>query len=195
MTSQKQIEANRRNSLKSTGPITPEGKATVSQNAVTHGLHATKIVLNSPHYKENPEEYNHLLASLYWELKPEGVLQQHLVHKIADALWRYKRAIRAETGYIQYSLDCLDFTDLTRGVDKPDRDSEEGRAEYEALLDHRREMHINRQQIPNGRENQPLLRYEARLDRQLSHSHKLLTILKKIQKTQRREYERNSRKK
>lgn len=38
MASERQIAANRLNAGRSTGPRTPEGKAVVSQNAVTHGL-------------------------------------------------------------------------------------------------------------------------------------------------------------
>ena len=37
MAPQPQIEANRRNALKSTGPRTPEGKAAVSRHALKHG--------------------------------------------------------------------------------------------------------------------------------------------------------------
>ncbi len=44
MTSEKQIRANRRNALKSTGPKTPEGKATVRLNARTHGLRSQEIL-------------------------------------------------------------------------------------------------------------------------------------------------------
>lgn len=38
MTTKKQIAANRRNALKSTGPKTEAGRRIVSRNAITHGL-------------------------------------------------------------------------------------------------------------------------------------------------------------
>jgi hypothetical protein len=45
MASQQQIDANRRNSQKSTGPKTPEGRAAVRLNGVKHGLTASTLVL------------------------------------------------------------------------------------------------------------------------------------------------------
>src|SRR5207245_1575648 len=44
-TSDKQIEANRRNAEKSTGPTSPEGKFAVRLNALKHGLLARETVI------------------------------------------------------------------------------------------------------------------------------------------------------
>src|SRR5262245_13923668 len=44
MTSWKQIAANRRNALKSTGPITEKGKLRSRCNAVRHGLTAETVI-------------------------------------------------------------------------------------------------------------------------------------------------------
>ena len=44
MTSQKQIEANRRNARKSTGPKSAVGKTRAAHNALKHGLRAEQIV-------------------------------------------------------------------------------------------------------------------------------------------------------
>jgi len=45
MTTARQLETNRANARRSTGPKTPRGKARVAQNAVTHGLLAHETLL------------------------------------------------------------------------------------------------------------------------------------------------------
>ena len=45
MTTPKQLTANRQNARKSTGPKTPQGKAAVRHNAVTHGLLSREVLL------------------------------------------------------------------------------------------------------------------------------------------------------
>ena len=60
MSSLKQIEANRRNALKSTGPTTPEGKQRSRCNAVRHGLTAETVIAAL----ENSEDYEAFEAAV-----------------------------------------------------------------------------------------------------------------------------------
>ena len=56
MPTQKQIEANKQNSLTSTGPVTTEGKAIVAQNAVKHGIFARDLIISGGDGKEDAQE-------------------------------------------------------------------------------------------------------------------------------------------
>lgn len=47
MTTEKQIEANKMNALKSTGAVTEEGKAIVSKNAIKHSIFARDLIITS----------------------------------------------------------------------------------------------------------------------------------------------------
>lgn len=84
MTSDKQIDANRRNARKSTGPKTSEGKARASRNATKHGLLSEDILLSS----EDVEELSELLRD---ELQPVGELENHLVERISAARCKLHR--------------------------------------------------------------------------------------------------------
>jgi hypothetical protein len=53
MATEAQINANRANARNSAGPRTPEGKAVVSQNAVTRGFLARETVIQG----EDPKEF------------------------------------------------------------------------------------------------------------------------------------------
>jgi hypothetical protein len=95
MTSEKQIEANRRNALKSTGPKTDEGKARSSMNALRHGLTAAQAVL--PH--ENEDDYEKLREGMLESYAPENPAEQAIVEELANAYWRLMRLHRVETRY------------------------------------------------------------------------------------------------
>ncbi len=90
------IVANRRNSLKSTGPRTDRGKQFASENAIRHGLLSKDVVLRRSSGEENANEYEALLESLTRDLEPSGTLEELLVEKIAVSFWRLYRAVRGE---------------------------------------------------------------------------------------------------
>jgi hypothetical protein len=96
MATQKQITANRRNAQKSTGPTTPEGKAIVSQNAVTHGLTAsTPMVLPG-----EEDAYRQIHNSLFEEWCPQEVRERLQVERIALCAVRLQRVARIETSVL-----------------------------------------------------------------------------------------------
>jgi hypothetical protein len=68
--SPEQLRANRGNASKSAGPRTPEGKARVSLNAVTHGLTSTTMLLLPD---EAPDEFMALAEHVAGELAPVGL--------------------------------------------------------------------------------------------------------------------------
>lgn len=94
MTSDKKAEANRRNALKSTGPKTPEGKAAVRLNALSHGLLSQEILLPG----EDEEALRRLGEDLRAELLPLGELENLLVDRIIASYWRLRRLVRVEAG-------------------------------------------------------------------------------------------------
>jgi len=93
MTTEAQIEANRANAQKSTGPRTPAGKAKVAQNAVTHGLLARQVVVVG----EEEDEFDLYRDQFRADLAPVGMVESVLVERIAELAWRLRRAERFHT--------------------------------------------------------------------------------------------------
>ncbi len=100
MTSEKQIQANRRNAQRSTGPQTPQGKAAVRLNANKHSLRSQEILLPG----EDVEALKELDESLRAELQPVGELENLLVDGIVAANWRLRRLRRVEAGIFAWQL-------------------------------------------------------------------------------------------
>ena len=94
MASQAQINANRRNAEKSTGPKTPQGKLIVSKNAVKHGLLSRSGLLLG----EDSEAFKQLYDALFLEFAPESAVEVSLVERIIWTIWRLQRVPRIEAG-------------------------------------------------------------------------------------------------
>jgi hypothetical protein len=92
MASTAQVQANRANAQKSTGPRTPEGKAVVAQNAVQHGLLAQEVVIKG----EDPGEFEFYRDQMLAELAPAGQMESLLAHRIVGLAWRLRRAERLQ---------------------------------------------------------------------------------------------------
>ena len=73
--SSRKIEANRRNSGRSTGPTTARGKQTVSRNAVRHGFFSKFLLIQHPDGKENQSEYNDFYANVRKHYQSVGFLK------------------------------------------------------------------------------------------------------------------------
>ena len=100
-----QIEANRRNAQKSTGPKTARGLAKSKLNAFKHGLLSREVLIRGKHAGESRREFQKLAEQFYEDLDPVGSLEWLLVDQIVTAYWRLRRVLRAEAGEIALNVE------------------------------------------------------------------------------------------
>ncbi len=93
-------EINLRNSARSTGPRTPEGKLRSKMNAVKHGMTARTPVLPG----EDPDAFRDRLDSWAEALAPADAVEQFLVEQAATASWKIERADRIEAARLFAAL-------------------------------------------------------------------------------------------
>ena len=103
MTSFRQIEANRRNARKSTGPTTAEGKQRSRCNAVRHGLTAETVI----GALEDAEDYKAFEAAIIADYDAQSAVERELVLRLASLLWRLRRATTMETGLFEIHANLL----------------------------------------------------------------------------------------
>ena len=117
MATEKQLEANRRNVLKSTGPKTSEGKARSSKNAIKHGLTSETDVLDD----ENADELETLVESWVADLRPRNIAEKALVTRAAQSCWRLERCFRAERAQeesmVRHAAEAYDLGQCKRAQD------------------------------------------------------------------------------
>jgi len=113
-----QIEANRRNAFRSTGPKTEAGKRRSRRNAVRHGLTAETVI----EVLEDPEDYKAFELSVASDFDAKTAVQRELVLRLASLLWRLRRATAIETGLLQIQSKILREIKQARGTPTQPRD-------------------------------------------------------------------------
>lgn len=101
MVSNKQLEANRKNALNSTGPKTVEGKLVSSRNSIKHGLLARDAVIKN----EDEEMFNDFRDCMMEDLAPSGPLETSLAERIVIGFWKLRRVTWLEKEYYNFAID------------------------------------------------------------------------------------------
>src|SRR6478672_6133067 len=101
MSSFRKIEANRRNSVKSTGPRTVAGKQRSRCNALRHGLTAETVI----GALEDAEDYKAFEQAVIADYDAQSAVERELVLRLASLLWRLRRATTMETGLFEIQAE------------------------------------------------------------------------------------------
>ena len=195
MCSLKQLEANRRNAQKSTGPTSPEGKAIVAQNALKHGLYSDNLLIEG----EDAHELETHRAKLLKEIAPQSYEEELLADRIISATWRLRRLARAEQHH-HASLADSERSELERTTPYPceeiaDAEAEKlryGSKQYykaKALIKEQRRLWAQGQTCPPGltlavdlQHEQNTIdrysRYEKRLESTIHRAYRELRLLR-----------------
>lgn len=112
MTSELRKTANRANARLSTGPKTPEGKAAVRHNALRHGLLARDVVIPG----EDADAFEDFCNEVRAQFSPVGPIEEFLVERVVNSMWRLRRLTRAETEFFYSEAHGLKVDRLRNAV-------------------------------------------------------------------------------
>jgi hypothetical protein len=97
MSTKKQIKANRRNALKSTGP-SPAGKQVSATNATKHGLFTEHLIVRD----EDLAAFRQFSEHIHAEFRPQGPTEAFYVEHLIDQCWRLRTCLKLETDLFDY---------------------------------------------------------------------------------------------
>lgn len=100
MSTQSQINANRRNATRSTGPRTSKGKARSSRNAIKLGLFAARLIIQP----EERRTYKRFAAAWRHHAAPATPAEVLCVQQLISAAWRIRRCHIAESNLLDPDL-------------------------------------------------------------------------------------------
>ncbi len=101
---QKQIDANRRNAKKSTGPKSREGKVRSRLNGWRHGLTGQVLTMA----EEDRDAFETFARELRQACYPVGPLETQIAQSIAEDEWRLNRARAIENNVIALGHSSID---------------------------------------------------------------------------------------
>lgn len=116
MATQRQIEANRQNSQRSTGAKTEKGKEIVAQNALKHGVFSKQVLLD----QESKTDFAAFEAEFYEYFRPQGLLERLFWERALAAAWRLSRVTQMESMLIDHAargFDSKGIIEVLRGYD------------------------------------------------------------------------------
>src|SRR6266853_5724921 len=163
MITDKQLQANRNNALKSTGPKTVEGRKRSSLNALRHGLTGQVTTMT----EEDRAAQDKFSQALIQSLAPVGAMETQVAQRIATDSWRLNRISAVEDNLFALGLH------QNAGNLCPDHE------EIDAALTTARVFTEESHQL------QILTLYEQRLNRGLQKNLALLQSLQATRKAQR----------
>jgi hypothetical protein len=135
-----QITANRANALHSTGPVTPDGKLRVAQNALKHGLTAKHLVIRP----DEEEEFAALRDALEAELDPQGALETITFREILHAAWNLHRFRRIEGEVCRGDIEDFLRREETAILDRLSRYQARAQRAYYRAIQELRALQTNR---------------------------------------------------
>jgi hypothetical protein len=109
MATPKQIDANRRNATRSTGPRTAAGKAASSRNALQTGIFARSHVI----FDEHHEDLDDLAYEYFQRFQPVTPEERSLVDTLVHAEWSLRRLRRIEPDLWEKVYHALDRHGIT----------------------------------------------------------------------------------
>ena len=140
MASAAQIIANQATAQRSTGPVTPPGKARVSQNALRHGLTAKHLVIRADEH----EEFRGFEPSLLDELAPQGGIETLTFHELLHAARNLHRFRRIEAELSSRGPEDFASPENTAAADRLGRYQARAQRAYYRALAELRTLQTNR---------------------------------------------------
>jgi hypothetical protein len=140
MASAAQITANRANAALSTGPVTPEGKSRVAQNALKHGLTAKHLVI----LPDQQEEFEALSDALAAELAPQGAIETLTFNEVLHAAWNLQRFRHIEAEFSSGTPEDFLCSKIATVLDRLSRYQARAQRAYYRALAELRTLQTNR---------------------------------------------------